>query len=79
MADEAISVEEITESIANAVLLENYPDHRRGACCLLSGETDRRRPIHLVCTPGVPIVIVITVYEPIPPRWADRFTRRRHA
>ena len=77
MLADGISLEEIIEAAGNAVLVENYPDHRRGACCLLSGETERRRPIHLVCTPGPPVVIVITVYEPLPPKWRDRFTRWR--
>ena len=77
MAEESMSVEEITQAISNALLVENYPDHRRGPCCLLSGETEQRRPIHLVCTPGSPDVIVITVYEPILPKWIDPFTRWR--
>lgn len=77
MAEEAILVEEIEEAISNAVLIENYPGHRRGACCLLSGQTTNQRAIHLVCTTSGPGVIVITVYEPAQPKWIDRFTRWR--
>jgi hypothetical protein len=56
--------------------LENYPEHRRGACCLLSGFTHGGRRIHIVCTTARPVLIIITVYEPRPPKWVTP-TRRR--
>jgi hypothetical protein len=50
-------------------VLENYPEHRRGACCLLYGRAANGRHLHVVCTTAQPVLIVITVYEPRPPRW----------
>jgi len=47
--------------------LENYPRHRRGACCLLCGYTADRRPFHMVCTTSRPRLNIITVYGPRPP------------
>ena len=35
MAEEDISWEEVEQALASAQLLENYPRHRRGACCLI--------------------------------------------
>jgi Domain of unknown function (DUF4258) len=55
----------------------HYPDHRRGACCLLCGYTDSGRPLHLVCTTLQSPVILITVYEPKLPKWETPTQRGR--
>jgi hypothetical protein len=69
MMEEGVTLSEVEEAVASAELLENYPHHRRGACCLLAGLTSARRPIHIVCTTAQPRSIIITVYEPKPPKW----------
>jgi hypothetical protein len=71
MVEEGISLNDVFEAIASsgAEILENYPDHRRGACCLVAGSTLQARPLHVVCTSAQPVLIVITVYEPKPPKW----------
>jgi hypothetical protein len=56
--------------------LEHYPEHRRGACCLVNGSTEEGRPLHVVCTTGQPLLILITVYEPRSPRWLTPRERR---
>ena len=37
MFEEEISLADILEAIRTAELLENYPEHPRGPCCLLNG------------------------------------------
>jgi hypothetical protein len=69
MVAETISLNEVYEALLAGDILENYPEHRRGACCLVCGFTESGRPLHVVCTTGRPILIVITVYEPQPPKW----------
>ena len=69
MAEEDVTLGEVLEAIAAGQILENYPDHRRGPCCLVYGRTVQGRRLHIVCTSGQPVVIVITVYEPRPPKW----------
>ena len=76
MAEEGISLDEVLEAVAGGQVLENYPEHRRGACCLLYARTAKNRHLHVVCTTAQPVLIVITVYEPKPPRWLTA-TRRR--
>lgn len=76
MAEEGIAIEELLETIARGHILENYAQHRRGACCLLSGATESGRPLHVVCTTARPTLIVITVYEPKPPKWVTPVQRR---
>lgn len=76
MVEEDITLDEVFEVIERGHILENYPEHRRGACCLLNGSTRSGRPMHIVCTTGRSALIIITVYEPKPPKWVTS-TRRR--
>jgi len=39
MAEEDIALDEVLEAMATGQILENYPEHRRGGCCLLNGRT----------------------------------------
>jgi hypothetical protein len=34
------------------------------------------RPLHVACTTGRPMVTIITVYEPKPPKWVTPSKRR---
>jgi hypothetical protein len=77
MAEENITLDEVLEAIATGQILENYPEHRRGACCLLNGVTQKGRPLHIVCTMVQPVLIIIKVYEPKPPKWTTPIQRRR--
>ena len=77
MAEENISLDEVLEAIAMGKILENYPEHRRGACCLLNGVTKKHRPLHIVCTTARPVIIIITVYVPKPPKWTTPTQRRQ--
>lgn len=69
MVEEAISYEEILQAIVSGQILEDYPEHKRGPCCLLGGVTQAGRSLHIVCTTAQPILVIITVYEPKPPKW----------
>ncbi len=77
MVEENIVLDELLEAISQGHILENYAQHRRGACCLLNGFTEAGRPVHVVCTTDCPILIIITVYEPKPPKWITPIQRRR--
>jgi len=77
MVEEDISLDEILEAIYRGQILENYPKHRRGACCLLYGITSSGRPLHIVCTTALPVLIIITVYEPKAPKWITPTPRGR--
>ncbi len=77
MVEEDIILDEVLEAIATGHVLENYPEHRRGACCLLNGLTEDGRSLHVVCTTARPTLIIITVYEPKPPKWVTPTQRRQ--
>lgn len=76
MVEEGIILDEVLQAIATGKVLENYPEHRRGACCLIYGITRNDRPLHIVCTTAQPVLIIITVYEPKPPKWVTPTQRR---
>jgi hypothetical protein len=69
MVVEEVGLAEVYQALESGAVLENYPDHRRGACCLVGGYTLAGRALHVVCTTARAELIVITVYEPKPPKW----------
>jgi len=44
MVEESITLDEILEAVDTGQILENYPEHHRGACCVLNGLTAAGRP-----------------------------------
>lgn len=76
MEAEFITLAEVLEAIKTSQIIENYQDHKRGACCLLFGLTSRGRPLHVVCTTSLPSLVIITVYVPAPPKWISPKERR---
>lgn len=77
MAAENFSLADVYEALTNSQLLENYPEHKRGACALFGGVALDGRPVHIVCTTANPVLIVITVYEPKPPKWPTPTQRKQ--
>ena len=67
---ERISLDDIRQALLAGQVLEDYPDHPRGPCCLIYGTTRAGRNLHLVVTTEHSPVRVITVYEPTMPYWA---------
>ncbi len=72
-----IGIQEIREAIANGLVIEDYPDDKYGPSCLIYGQTQANRPLHVQCSyPTRPLIKVITVYEPDPREWIDFRVRR---
>jgi hypothetical protein len=76
MVEEGITMDDVLRVIAAGDVIEDYPTHRRGACCLVGGTTRAGRPLHIVCTTAQPVLVIITVYEPKPPKWITPIQRR---
>ena len=68
----------VIEALSDAVVLENYSEHKRGPCCLICGKASNDRYIHIVCSTAQEATIIITVYEPNLPKWKNPFKRSRH-
>ena len=75
--EEDISLQDIHELIRNGEVIEDYPSHRRGSCCLIHATLSSGRNLHLVITTEKIPARVITVYEPRQPYWATPRERRR--
>ncbi|TVR62055.1 MAG: DUF4258 domain-containing protein [Spirochaetaceae bacterium] len=77
MVEEDILLDDVLCALRQAKIVENYPEHRRGPCCLIHGKNSTGRDLHVVCTTSLDVAIIITVYEPKPPKWKNPFTRGR--
>jgi hypothetical protein len=72
-----VRVVEIREAIAGGEVIEDYPDDKYGPSCLILGFTGGGRPLHVqIGYSPLPLLKVITVYEPEPDEWLDFRTRR---
>lgn len=73
-----ITADEVRRVIIHGEIIEDYPEDVRGHSCLILGPGDRRRPIHVVCSPKDEFLAIITVYLPDGRRWeADWRTRKK--
>lgn len=80
LAEDGLTAREVLGGIAEAVIVEEYPDYAKGPCILLLQRDRSGDPIHVVW--GIPKghdspVVLVTAYRPEPGRWDQSFTRRR--
>jgi len=73
--DRMISIEDIREVIEFGEIIEDYPEDKRGASCLVA--YINKRPIHVVCSPKDDYLAIITAYLPDPKLWSKNFKERR--
>lgn len=71
-----ISTGEVESAIFSGELIEDYPEDVRGHSALLLGWSGDDRPIHVVCSPKVDFLAVITAYLPDPAEWSTDFKTR---
>jgi hypothetical protein len=73
-----VAIQELHEALANAEIIEDYPNDKYGPSCLLLGFTRHQRPLHVQCTyPSRPLIRIVTIYEPDPAEWIDWKVRRK--
>ncbi|HNT36809.1 MAG TPA: DUF4258 domain-containing protein [bacterium] len=75
MVAEEIAYQDVREALLTCEVIEDYPDHQRGPCCLVCGRTSSGRFLHVVCTTTLKVIVIITVYEPKLPKWPTPFER----
>ena len=76
MHAEGIMDKEMREAILDGTIVEDYPEDERGHSCLVYGQTGEGRHLHVVVSAFADPPIIITVYEPKPPRWETPTERR---
>lgn len=72
-----IAPAEVQAVVVGGELVEDYPDDVRGHSCLLLGSGDQGRLIHVLCSPKVDYLAIITAYLPDPALWSEDFRSRR--
>lgn len=80
LAEDNLTAREVLGGIADAVIVEEYPDYPKGPCMLLLQKDNSGAPIHVVW--GIPKghdkpAVLITAYRPDPEQWNESFVRRR--
>ena len=80
IAADGLYARDALESIADAVVVEDYPDYPKGPCVLVLQKDRTGEPIHVVW--GIPKgklspAVLVTTYRPDPRRWEPDFLRRK--
>ena len=70
-----LSIGEVEEALHNGKILEQYEYTGRGESCLVAGFTSRGKPIHVVCGKTTEVLVIITVYIPLPPKFINIYER----
>ena len=66
---------EIETVLQHAQLVENYPEWWLGPSCLVHGQTEAGRDLHIVVSYSELPITILTVYEPRPPKWVSPTVR----
>lgn len=80
LADDNILIRDVLAGVAEAVIVDEYPDYAKGPCVLVLQKDGQGKPIHILW--GIPKgasspAVLVTGYRPDPARWSDDFTRRK--
>ncbi len=73
---EHIAIKEIEETILSGEIIESYLKDPRGESVLI-GVKPKGRNLHVVCGKRDDRILIVTVYEPKPPKWLDYKTRSK--
>mgnify|MGYP003394940251 CR=1 FL=1 len=71
-----ITSKEIEQAILKGEIIEDYPSDKYGPSCLIYGKTRQGKVLHIQIA-FLPIISIVTVYDPNPAEWIDNKIRRK--
>jgi hypothetical protein len=79
MAEDGIFVKDVIEGIAEAAVVEDYPEFPKGPAVLVLQFDGAGQPVHVVW--GIPRghsspAVLVTAYRPDPKQWSEDFRER---
>ncbi|HLB70889.1 MAG TPA: DUF4258 domain-containing protein [Candidatus Methanoperedens sp.] len=77
LTERMIMRDEVTETILDGDVIEEYLDDPRGKSYLICCDTKLGRTIHVVCAPKKDYLAIITAYIPKEEKWEADFRCRR--
>jgi hypothetical protein len=72
-----ITTAEVQEVVLHGDVIEDSPEDARGHSCLMAGQSQRGRIIHVVCAPKEEYLAIITAYLPNAAEWDESGRQRR--
>lgn len=79
MFERNVAENDVAKVLETGSIIEQYATDFPLPSVLINGKVSMGRPLHLVVGVNKPEarLVIITVYEPDPEKWADNYTRRR--
>ena len=71
-----IARSEVEAVVLQGEVIEDYPEDVRGHSCLMFAAPEGRA-VHVVCSPRVDYLAIITAYVPEPADWSVDFRERK--
>jgi hypothetical protein len=80
LAEAGILIVDVIAGVADAVVVEDYPEYHKGPCVLVLQKDHQGKPLHVVW--GIPKntsspAVVVTAYRPDVAQWTEDFMRRK--